>query len=73
MPQYYDYESVARQAGLNADQINSLVARWREDYPEDQVLLELRLLRTCMAIKNGHCTLQQALEHESISAASTVL
>lgn len=66
MANYYDYESVGRDAGLSPEQISALVARWQEDYPNDPMMLELRLLRTCFAIQGGHCTFQQAMERESI-------
>lgn len=62
---YYDYESVARETGLGDAELAGLVSRWREDYNDDLPLLELRLLRVCMAIREGACTLEEALERES--------
>lgn len=63
-PLYFDYVTVAREAGLTEDQIAALVERWRQDYGSDQNLLELRLLRVCNAIKKGACTFEQALAPE---------
>ncbi len=70
MCDYFDYEKVGHEAGLTEDQVKRLLVRWREDYPNDPLLLELRLLRTCMAIKDGHCTFEQAMERESTLAGT---
>jgi hypothetical protein len=63
-PQYFDYISAAKEAGLSADQIEQLDARWREDYGADENLLELRLLRICRAIGKGLCTFQEAMARQ---------
>ena len=59
---YFDYERVAREAGITPDELAQLEAATRLDYPGDQMLFELRMLRTCKAIRDGYCTVAQALE-----------
>lgn len=59
--EYFDYQSLANQAGLTDEQLRQLVERVRHDYPQDEMLLELHVFRACRAIKDGRVTLEQAL------------
>lgn len=63
-PLYFDYLTHARAAGLNDQQIDALIGRWREDYGEDWNLLELRLLRVCKALADGRINYQEAIAPE---------
>ena len=62
MMQYYDYESVARQASLNPDEVDRLRRAVREDYPNDDMLFELHMLRACRAIAEGRVKLVEILD-----------
>lgn len=62
MPRFFDYERVAREAGIADDDLNRLRESVRADHPNDDMLYELRLLRTCKAIKRGRCTIAEALD-----------
>jgi len=71
---YFDYESVAREAGVP----NHLVESWREgfsvEYPGDEMMIELRLLRACNAAMGGANRLEsvaQALEEEFASESAS--
>ncbi|CAN5431459.1 hypothetical protein BH09SUM1_BH09SUM1_04570 [soil metagenome] len=65
-PEYFDYLPTAAEVGANPIQIESIESFWRADYPDDPHLRELHILRTFMAIKDGYCTMAQALNpHES--------
>lgn len=59
---YFDYETIARQAHLTSDQLRRIVQKVQEDYPLDPVLCELHMLRACRAIRDGVVTVQQVLE-----------
>lgn len=61
----FDYVTPARAAGLTDSQIGLLVVRWREEYGDDQHLLELRLLRVCTALLTGKVTLAEAIGADS--------
>ncbi len=61
MSQYFDYETAAREAGLSDSDLERLKAKTRTDYPQDDMLFELRLLRTCVAIRDSWCSLADAL------------
>ncbi len=60
-PEYFDYLTVARDAGISDADLALLQLAIRADYPGDDMLYELRLLRTCKAIRDGHATVADAL------------
>ena len=61
---YFDYEKVAREAHLSSDQLNALCRLIRKEFPTDDMLYELHVLRVCMAIKQGALTIDEALQAE---------
>ncbi len=62
--EYFDYESVAKQAGIPPDKLNELRKLVRQEFPQDDMMYELHLLRACMAIQEGHVTIDEALRSE---------
>jgi hypothetical protein len=66
---YFDYETVAREAGIPADKMEQLVKILTLEEPHDAMLAELHILRACMAIKNGRLTLDAALNEARTLAA----
>ena len=60
-PAYFDYRAVARAAGISDADLARIEARTRLDYPTDAMLFELRMLRTCSAIRDGLATVADAL------------
>ncbi len=58
---YFDYQGVAREAGLNPDQLRQVMEAVRRDYPSDPMLFELHVLRACRAIRDGTATLEQLI------------
>jgi hypothetical protein len=66
---YFDYEKVAREAGISADNLNRLARFFFQEESNDPMLAELHTLRACMAIKEGHLTIEEALlEAQSLAA-----
>jgi hypothetical protein len=61
---YFDYEQVAREAKIPPDQLAALGTLVRQEFPWDDMMYELHLLRVCTAIRDGHVTLEQALKAE---------
>jgi hypothetical protein len=59
--EYFDYESAARQAHLSAQQLQLVKDAVRRDFPHDQMLFELHLLRACRALLDGAVTLADVL------------
>ncbi len=62
---YFDYEQMAREAHIPADKLNELARAIREEFPKDQMMYELHVLRACMAVRNGILTIEEALKAES--------
>ena len=61
---YFDYETVAREAKIPPEKMKRLVQLIREEFPKDPLMRELHILRACMAIRDGHITLEDALKPE---------
>ena len=59
--QYFDYVAVATAARISEADLAAIEAHVRADYPSDQMMFELRMLRTCNAIKSGAATVADAL------------
>lgn len=62
---YFDYQSVAREAGITSEQLARIVERVRCDYPIDPMLCELHVLRACRAIRDRRVTLEQVIAQPS--------
>ncbi len=58
---YFDYETAAREAGISSEKLARLVGLFSVDEPDDPMMVELHLLRVCMAIKEGKVSLDQVL------------
>ena len=58
---YFDCERIATEADIPADKLEKLRRVIRQEFPRDEMMYELHLLRACMAIKNGILTVEQAL------------
>jgi hypothetical protein len=58
---YFDYGEVAREARIPAEKLDELRHLIKGEFPRDEMMYELHLLRACMAIKNRVLTIDQAL------------
>jgi len=61
---YFDYEQVAREAKIPADKLTELCRLVRQEFPWDEMMYELHVLRACLAIRDGHVTLEEVLRPE---------
>jgi hypothetical protein len=59
---YFDYLSVARQAGISESELIAIEQLTRADYGSDDMLFELRMLRTCNAILGGKVSARQVID-----------
>jgi hypothetical protein len=66
---YFDYQKAGREAGIPADKLDRLAELCRREEPHDPMLAELHAMRTCMAIKNGRITTEEALAEAQKLAA----
>ncbi|MBL8874786.1 MAG: hypothetical protein JNM86_03205 [Phycisphaerae bacterium] len=69
-PLYFNYPSVATQAGISESDLSAIETRVRQDFPNDQMMFELRMLRTCRAIQSGTATVTDALSRDDRSSAA---
>ena len=61
---HFDYEKVAKEAGITAVALEELRRLIRHEFPHDEMLYELHLLRACRAIRDGRLKLEDALRSE---------
>jgi hypothetical protein len=62
--EYFDYRSVAEEAGIPPDKLEEIARMVRIEFPTDDMLYELHVLRACMAIRDGYVSLEDALKPE---------
>jgi len=58
---YFDYNKVAKEAGIPPDKMAKLLSAVREEFPKDDMMFELHMLRVCLAIRDGHVSVEEAL------------
>lgn len=47
---YFDYESLAKEAGISDGDLETIKQAVREEFPNDDMMWELHVLRACSAI-----------------------
>lgn len=57
----FDYASAARRAGVAAEDLDRLLALMRAEFPGDEMMIELHVLRAILAVERGDVTLQEVL------------
>jgi len=57
----FEYQSLARRAGLSTEALGELESCVRRQYGSDEMMIELRLMRTLQAILEGAATFDDAL------------
>jgi len=55
--QYFDYETVARESGISETDLEIIKEAMRAEYPADDMMWELHILRACTAVRDGHVTI----------------
>lgn len=61
---YFYYEKVAEEANIPQNKLKELIEVIRQEFPSDEMMFELHLLRVCMAIRDHHINLDDALRLE---------
>lgn len=67
---YFDYRRSAQEAGINDDQLQLIERMFRADYPTDDMLYELHVLRACNAIRDRLTTLDAVMRDAEQRGAS---
>ena len=55
---YFDYETVARESGISESDLDIIKEAMRTEYPTDDMVWELHILRACSAVRDGHATIE---------------
>ncbi len=58
---HFDYERIAQDAKIPPDKLEELRQQIRQEFPHDEMMYELHLLRAGMAIKRGVLGVEEAL------------
>jgi len=66
---YFDYQPVAEEAGISARDLEELRRQVRNEFPNDDMLFELHMLRACNTVRDGIATIQQILHDDSLTPA----
>lgn len=61
---HFDYESVAKEAGIPRQKLDELCKIIRQEFPQDDMMYELHLLRVCMAVKDRRISVDDAIRFE---------
>ncbi len=63
--QSFAFENVAREAGIGGDDLRRLREAARREFPRDEMMYELHVLRACMAVREGLVSLRDALRSDT--------
>ena len=64
---YFDYSKTAREPAIPEDRLLRIVELFRAEYPHDEMLAELHVLRACMAVRDGLATLDEVLRAQALT------
>lgn len=65
MARMFDYEAVARRLGVESQDLDRICRRVRQEFPDDEMLFELHVLRALLAVEGGYVRLDQLLSGDS--------
>jgi hypothetical protein len=63
--QYFDYETIAREAKITPEKLRKLLNLLRQEFPDDPLMYELHVLRACMAVRDGYISLKDLLKSKA--------
>lgn len=65
----FDYERIAKEIGVADDKLEQLTALVRDQYGEDEMMFELRMLRSLTSVKNGRAPIDAIIAEFSKTSA----
>ena len=66
---YFDFQALAKEIGFTDPQLAQLCRAIRREFPKDDMLYELHVLRAVLAVKSRRITIEQALREEETQHA----
>ena len=64
---YFNFTNIAEEAKIPESRLRELKEMMRRDFPKDDMLYELHMLRACMAVRDGLISLDDLHHPESIA------
>ena len=58
---FFDYVSAAKRIGIPQEKVDQLCCLFRAEFPSDEMMAELHILRAIMSIERGDTTLDEIL------------
>jgi len=62
---FFDYHRAARRVGIPEDKLARLSALVRAEFPNDEMMADLHILRAIRSIERGDATLDEILSQEA--------
>ena len=62
----FNYLNAAQRIGLTDVQLNQLCNQVRTEFPNDDMMFELHVLRAILAVESGRTTLNQILQEPEV-------
>ena len=63
----FDYVAAARRAGISQEALDRVCALVRAEFPADDMMAELHILRIILSVERGDATLEAILGSEALS------
>jgi hypothetical protein len=57
----FDYRSAADRVGIQPEDLVRLTTMARAEFPSDEMMVELHVLRTILAVERGDVTMEEIL------------
>ena len=61
----FNYEAIAKRINLPEERLSAIGKIIRKDFPRDEMMFELHMLRVLMALERKALTLEDLLKEES--------
>jgi hypothetical protein len=58
----FDYQSAAVRVGIRPEDVERLATMARTEFPDDEMMVELHVLRTILAVERGDVALPEVLQ-----------
>ena len=64
---YFNFEKTAKEAGIPSDKMDEICQIVRKEFPRDEMMYELYVLRVCMAIKDSYISIEDVISSKNTS------
>lgn len=61
----FDYEAVAREAGISDEDLELIKNAVREEFPNDEMMWEPHVMRACSAIRDGVASMAGVIDRRA--------